>query len=594
MHRVTLSYVAIILPLYLFAFSTPAVSLVGEVLSEQKISALEGGIVGGLRPGDYFGSSVAAVGDIDGDGVGDLAVGAYSDDDGGANEGAVWMLFMNADGSLKTETKISDSQGAPSGIGANDNFGSAIASLGDLDGNGVPDIAVGAQLDADGGPNRGAIWILFLDATGSVQSYQKISDTQGGFTGVLDDTDVFGSDLASFGDLDGDGVADLVASAYADDDGGVDRGAVWILFLNTDGTVKAHQKISSTAGGFTGTLDTGDYFGASVTVLGDVDGDTVPDIAVGASADDDGGFNRGALWILFLNTDGTVKGHQKISDTVGGFAGTLNDVDSFGVSVGTIGLLDGDGVVDLVVGSQRDDDGGTDRGAVWVLFLNADGTVKAEQKISDTMGGFGGVLDDSDYFGLAAAGVGDLDGNGVVDIVVGAPQDDDGDLDQGALWLLELNTDGTVASEDKVSDMPGAFSEELSTDSGFGFSAVAVGDLDGDGIVDLAVGEDEAVWLLFLNADGTVKFDEKIGTGEGGFVGPLDPNDRFAWSVASIGDLDGDGVLDIAVGAPLDDDGGGGPGRGLGCVPELKRHRQGGAEDLRHCGRLQRHPHRQR
>ncbi len=84
-------------------------------------------------------------------------------------------------------------------------------------------------------------------------------------------------------------------------DGGVGRGAVWVLFLNPDGTVKSHQKISNTQGGFTGVLGNYDYFGSSVASLDDLDGDSVGDLAVGAYYDDDGGSGRGAVWVLFLD-----------------------------------------------------------------------------------------------------------------------------------------------------------------------------------------------------------------------------------------------------------------------------------------------------
>ena len=176
---------------------------------------------------------------------------------------------------------------------------------------------------------------------GTVLSHQKISATEGGFTGMLDNFDYFCS-TASLGDLDGDGVRDLAVGAAEDDDGGDARGAVWILFLNTDGTVKSHQKISDTEGGFTGILNNGDWFCWTPMFLGDLDGDGVGDLAVGALFDDDGGTSRGAVWILFL--DGICLWDLDANGSVGA-SDLLSLLVSWGPCKGCPADFDGNGAV---------------------------------------------------------------------------------------------------------------------------------------------------------------------------------------------------------------------------------------------------------
>ncbi|MEM9608233.1 MAG: LamG-like jellyroll fold domain-containing protein [Actinomycetota bacterium] len=609
----------------------------GTVRAEQEISQSAGGGPS-LDDNDEFGSSVAAVGDLDGDGVTDLAVGAVGDDDGAFNVGAVWVLFMNADGSARATQKISDTDGGFGGaMDSSDFFGGSVAGPGDVDGDGLPDLVVGASRDSDGGTARGAVYVLFLNADGTVRGEQKISDTAGTFAATLDDSDQFGISVAALGDLDSDGVPDIAVGANGDDDGGNLRGAVYVLRLNANGTVKAEQKISDTAGGLVAALDNEDRFGWAVAGIGDLDGDGVPDVAISADQDDDGDTNSGAVYLLELTTTGAVKAESKLSAVTGGLTGPVGGFDRFGSSLASLGDLDGDGRLDVAVGAEEDDDGGSNRGAVYVLGLsiscgadtdgdgvldcyesafgdtdgdttpneldadddgdgtptaseNADpdgdgdprdavdsdrdgqpdwldvpvdpsgGPVRNDRKESDTTGDFAGVLDDDDAFGSSIAAIGDLDGDGVNDLVVGAPFDDDGGSNRGAVYVLFMDSNGSVGTHQKISQLEGG-GPTLENDDRFGNSVAPIGDLDGDGIVDLAVGAYFAdpsgkLHVLFMNADGTARSVQEISQGVGGFTDTTSDLDAFGESVAPLGDLDGDGVPDLAVGSGFADTGG--------------------------------------
>ncbi|WP_299313892.1 T9SS type A sorting domain-containing protein [uncultured Aquimarina sp.] len=375
------------------------------------------------------------------------------------------------------------------------------------------------------------------------ESFISISEGEGGFNAVLEGGDRFSRDHDVVGDINNDGVLDLVVGARSDDDGETDAGAVYILFMNSDGTVSTHQKISMLEGGFNEILTEGNFFGYGVAGIGDYNDDSIPDIAVSAPTQ-----SNNALYIIHLNRDGTVKNFVKNSNII-----------AQGLSA--IGDLNEDGRIDLVACNPGSDDGGTDRGAINILFLNELSEIETSDvvTISSTNGGFGSGLENGDSFGgREVAMLGDIDNDGNKELAVGAFQSEGG---KGAIWILSLSNDNyNVISKQKITEGIGGFTDNLDDEinpngtSGaqFGHAMTSPGDLNSDGVPDLITGanqQDEGhAYILYLNTDKTVKTYTKISNTEGGFNLSLESEERFSRSISFIGDLRGDGSLAINIG----------------------------------------------
>lgn len=375
--------------------------------------------------------------------------------------------------------------------------------------------------------------------------FVRIEEGSGGFIADLDAGDRFSRDHDVIGDVNGDGVLDIIIGARSDDDGGTDAGAAYIVFMNNDGTVQANQKISALEGGFNETLLENNFFGYGVAGIGDYDNDNVPDIAVSAPASG----NR-ALYIIHLNRDGTVKSYVKNSDII-----------AQGLSA--IGDLNNDGKIDLVACDPNSDLGGSNRGSISILFFNDNSEVITNNivTISSDTGGFGEGLENNDRFGgREVAMLGDIDNDGTQEMAVGAFMSDGG---KGAIWILSLDPNNyNVVSKLKITEGLNGFNESLVTDvnpngtagAQFGHAMCAAGDLNGDGIIDLISGANQQglgdAYVLYLNSDKTVKTYTKIDELEGGFnlVFDAGTEERFSRSLSFIGDLRGDGSMAVNIG----------------------------------------------
>lgn len=286
-----------------------------------------------------FGRQVAAAGDVNGDGFGDLIVGAHYPEATGV--GRAYLYFggggafdKTADGTLTGE--------------AGEAFGGAVSSAGDINRDGFADVLVGAYFSDIGSTDAGRA-LLFLGGAGA--SFDSRADQI--FTQNLDKQ--FGYSVASAGDLNGDGFADIVISAPGPDVNSTDQGRVYAYFGTEAGVLPAEPNVT-----FAGTAN-GEAFGRSISSAGDLNGDGLDDLLVGAYANATLGGGTGRVYVFF--------GGRGTLDTAndGSFTG-LAALDSLGNSVALAGDVNGDGFSDVIVGAPGNDAGCAECGRAYLFF----------------------------------------------------------------------------------------------------------------------------------------------------------------------------------------------------------------------------------
>ena len=510
---------------------TPSPAAVGTVYDAVKVGNNQGGLPSGvIAAGDRFGDQIAPMGDLDGDGVPDIAIGAGFDDDGFTDAGAVYIVFMNSDRTAKGYQKISHTTSSGVTLGSTHIFGSYMARLdqpmGD-DGH-LPRLVVGEPHSDVGVTDVGRIWVLRLNVTGEVLHAQAIANGVGGLpSGTLVSLDYFGASVTTnCGDIDDDGLNDVLVSATGTDAGGSDLGALYVLFMQAGDTIRTFTMISQAAGegldGLPGPLLP--FLGDGLAAIPPRSNGNPVDVAISTGSS--------SVVLFRLASNGTVVGTPELiaDGTEGVTSGTFTPSSAFGNSMYALGDLDGDGQDDLSLGDESDDDAGTNSGAVYILFLNpgseAD-AVKSLLKITPATSGLSGVAASGQQM-LTLSMIGDLDGDGRSEAAFGF-------VGTGADFIVVARLGGLLPS---ASPTPSASASSSPTPSVTPSSTPSLSPSPSNAAI------------------GTVYSATKIGSGLGGFpAGLLTSNDRFGESMSGIGDIDGDGVVDLAVQAFEDDDG---------------------------------------
>lgn len=343
-----------------------------------------------VRSNDQFGSSLCGTGDFDGDGVtGDIAVGAHFHDVGAFSAAGAVYLFPagwppGSPASLELDGRSSD-----------EHFGESLAGAQDVDGDGHPDLAVGAPLRAAGANSAaGAVDVFRGGPPLSTLPWATLS-------GEAAD-DWFGQSVA-LGDVDGDGRADIIVGAPFNDRHGSAAGAV---FIYRGGSVPPTTPWRVLVG-----ENINDQFGWSVAYAGDVNGDGFGDIIVGARLH--GSIGKLSAGKAYLFYGGAAMDTLPDRSWVGELAN-----DWFGHAVAGPGDVDGGGRPDILVGAPFNDRAGSAAGAAY-LFRGEDpsGSPPAVVWTGESANA---------QLGWALSGAGDLNGDGRPDVLAGARFQDSG------------------------------------------------------------------------------------------------------------------------------------------------------------------------
>ena len=384
------------------------------------------------------------------------------------------------------------------GLGADNAYGRSVASIGDIDGDQFDDFMVGADWVDSNSQNSGTVYV-YSGATRNLM-FSIDGDSIGDF---------FGFSVSGGGDIDGDGVPDLIVGAYGDEPlNNLDTGAVYVFSGRT------HAQIYHFPGaGIESRL------GYSVGGAGDVNADGYADVIGGAYSDNTAAGAAGQA-IVWSGKDGSV---------LWTFNGLLAG-HYLGFGVDGAGDVDRDGFDDVIVGAVGDPANG---------FLSGTALVYSG-RTGSLLWRFDGQ--GQDLQGASVAGAGDVDGDGHADVIVGAPFADDGGLDFGSARVYSGRT-GALLYTLTHGAVPGLL---------FGYPVAGAGDVDGDGRADLmvtallgTVGATPVTGGVYVYSGATGGLIQSLGLG--GIA------DAFGWGLASAGDVDRDGFAEILVGAPFAD-----------------------------------------